>query len=188
MTKKVCMIDVDDTLVHMFGNWKKWYEDKYNIELNPTNLHTNLDTFRYAFDFWRDDKLYNNLSPVEYSQEAIKVLADKYEIVFCSWCMIEHKNSKINFINKHYKKIVGDIHFIDTRSKFMLRPDVAIDDRLLFLYEISQFNPQAKLIQPYNEGYEIHDTNFKDSIIPDNFNPIKENWFGIYNLAKSDLI
>jgi 5'(3')-deoxyribonucleotidase len=64
-----------------------------------------------------------------------------WEIVFVSTCVADHRNSKINFLARHFPFMDG---FIDTRDKHFIAYDLLIDDKIDHHKKGLEYRPKAK--------------------------------------------
>lgn len=127
---KTLMIDVDDTIVNMIDDFKKHIS---TFSSNDNYYELSQEEQEKAMSFWKNDKLYENKVPDEGAVEAIAKLAKRYNVYFCSACIIEHKKSKEEFLDRHFK----GIPLVDTHHKHVCKPDIAIDDRIEVLNKMS---------------------------------------------------
>jgi len=155
--KKIILVDVDETVVCNYNQWKQWYKDETGAEIDFNNNETVNDamlTHRVdPLGFWKQRDLYDNQVPIEGSVEVITKLRDKYDFVFVSNCFSEHLDSKVKFLRKHF----GDIPFVSTGEKGYVKCDIAIDDRHFYLRQIREKQPQVHCIQikaPFNKEHD----------------------------------
>lgn len=134
-------VDVDNTVVDIGAHWQRYlcgrYEAKSEVfqsdEKLPYNLtHAfNIPEGCDPFAFWRDPSLYEGLTPIEGSVEALRSLKEEgHQIFFISQMKGWHSKSKYYFIEKWFpfKDAV-----IMTKEKWAIRPDIMIDDNVIVL-------------------------------------------------------
>lgn len=137
--KPIILLDIDDTVVDMTTLWKEWYYKESGYELLIDNDVFAFNTQQSHVDpliFWSNNTLYDNLKPHQKAIDFVNTFKDKFDIVFCSWCYVEHKKSKEDFIKKYF----GKYPFIDTKYKEYVKCDFMIDDRISFLKKSKEFN------------------------------------------------
>jgi 5'(3')-deoxyribonucleotidase len=159
------MIDIDDTVVDMIPHWQIWAKNELDIDLQIDNsgfIDINLESQKLSIEWWKNDNLYQDKVPQEYSIEAINILRRYYDVYFCSTCMIEHKRSKEEFVSKFFK----DIPLVDTHHKYLCKPDIIIDDKISVLHDAHN----------YNSSECIHK---KNSINSKNKYPYLDKWIDI---------
>lgn len=152
-------IDVDITLVDTGYEWWEWcvsnLADIDPIFLEIPSVHSMYDdtevsgkcSYNFSeeflnfkektgidiFSFWKQENLYNELSPLPNSVNVIKRLVDAgHEIVFISHTHGGHLKSKVDFLRRHFPftDIGGKGGFIATKEKHLVDVDVMIDDRI----------------------------------------------------------
>ena len=145
--KPTILIDIDETVVLTIQDWKDWYRKETGNDLDLSSqisvenslINHHIDPLNY----WRNAKLYDTKVPIKEAGTFIQKYRYDYNIVFCSNCFTEHKESKQKFIKRWF----GDFPFIDTESKEYVKCDYAIDDRAYFLRNIKKHQPQTTCIQ-----------------------------------------
>jgi 5'(3')-deoxyribonucleotidase len=148
--KKTIMIDIDDTVVDMINPWKQWYRDESGGELIIENNTFRLDLMTSHVDpleFWSNPELYEDKVANPNAVDFVNKYKDTFNIIFCSWCFVEHKKSKEDFIKREF----GRFPLIDTKYKQYVKCDIAIDDRINFLHSIKEANQDVEAIH-YNNG------------------------------------
>lgn len=146
-------VDVDLTLVDTGSEWWKWLSNYGNVHTERDILKfkdreclykLNYDLTKYfpdfmekclsnPFDFWKQEDLYDNLTPLQNSVEVLRQLVDTgHDIVFISHCHGGHFKSKVDWLKKHFSftDIGGKGGFIATKEKYLVNVDVMIDDRI----------------------------------------------------------
>lgn len=144
-------VDVDLTLVDTGSEWWEWLTTIYTSRdfyyLSDTyNNHGKLeyDLTKYftdcsekiegnPFDFWKQDDLYDKLSPLTHSVEVLRQLVEAgHDIVFISYCHGGHFKSKVDWLKKYFPfvDIGGKGGFIATKEKHLVNVDAMIDDRI----------------------------------------------------------
>lgn len=152
MKKQVIAIDVDLVLVDVIPQWKQWLlsnSTQYDTGRYKKDLiisQVEYDTINYytlkdgvdGFEFWRRYDLYDNASVYETAPDVIKKLYESgHDIVFVSYSLAGHLDSKVNFLKRSFPFIdKDDFHFISTKSKGFVKCDVLIDDRHSFLNQM----------------------------------------------------
>lgn len=150
-------IDIDLTLVDTGSEWWKWMlynlrsVDSSYLEFSDVKTHFNMgkEKLPYAlndvfpefeettdenpFDFWKQEDLYDNLSPLPHSVEVVGQLVEAgHDIVFISHCHGGHFKSKVDWLKKYFPftDIGGKGGFIATKEKHLVNVGVMIDDRI----------------------------------------------------------
>lgn len=125
---KIISIDLDDTVVDMRSEWLSYCQDRFQYTVKGLMPSYNLCDYYgpSAMDFWSQENLYDNLSPIEEAKEVLDMLNSKgFEIGFCSYTKKGHYSSKCEFIKKHfpYYKFI-----MNTQEKNYTRCNFFIDD------------------------------------------------------------
>ncbi|QHJ85719.1 MAG: hypothetical protein [Cystoviridae sp.] len=145
-------IDIDITLVETEVEWWKWLHDYGNYysysdilreaQKEGGKLDYNLAKYFHDFqdkcendphNFWKQDNLYDQLSPLPDSVNVVKKLVDAgHEIVFISYCQGNHMSSKVRWLKKHFPFVKMGVNggFLHTKEKHLVDVDVMIDDRI----------------------------------------------------------
>lgn len=141
-------VDVDLTVVRSDYGWFDWcnklsahkhYAQDFIdsgklIPYNFCSLYPDLEVSQ-VLDYWRQRDIYDNLSPISGSVEALSYLSKRHEIVFVSTIKGDHHKSKYQFVDRNYPFMDG---FIATKEKKYARVDVMIDDRLDVLHKVDR--------------------------------------------------
>ena len=140
-------IDVDQTIVNSHIAWN------YYI-LNVTDYKFNIFTADLSLyeDFWKDDKLYDEFTPVAYAVKSITKLSQDNEIIFISKCFDEHLESKKRFLKESFK---FDYEFISIENKWEIPVDVMIDDNEYILDKMDCIKLKIALFNVTSEKYLI---------------------------------
>lgn len=141
------LCDVDLTIIETDECWLNWLilnseyfdAETYCKDLDEEVLDYNLSTYFQGlkgdpYSFWRKDDLYDNLTPLEHSQEVLEKYSDECDLVFVSALKGDHHKSKVNFCKKHFPFMKG---FIGTKEKYHVvrNDDILIDDRMSNFYD-----------------------------------------------------
>lgn len=151
--KRIIAIDVDLTIVDTLTPWIKWFINKTGIPFGKEDITQyyigslmKAKTKDYGIDgfdpndYWRIPDLYDYLSPLYDAYEVINSLIDDgLDIVFVSKCYPEHIDSKKDFLMAHF----GQVPFVSTSEKYMVRYDYFIDDHLNNIIAGESRNPDA---------------------------------------------
>lgn len=129
-------IDVDMTIVDSGNMWLEWLEEKAGrrVERGPW-MPYNLATLFPEMDneegmgFWKSASLYDECLPMEGAVDSLEAMHRAgHKIVFVSYVMGNHFESKQNFLKRHFPFHSG---FIATREKHLVTAaDVIVDDRV----------------------------------------------------------
>jgi 5'(3')-deoxyribonucleotidase len=155
--KKTILIDIDDTVIDMHNPWSLWYKEQTGQELLVQHDQFAFDISITHIDplmYWVNPELYDDREPWSGAVDFVNKYKDTHNIIFCSWCFVEHKKSKENFIKKHF----GDYPFIDTKYKEYIKCDYMIDDKLFFLDNSARHNYDSRILIHFNNGL-----NYKES-------------------------
>lgn len=142
--KRVAVIDCDQTVVNTAYSWWQWlelhtkagyaYEDvslNYNFADVYADVWDKQGKTGHPFDYWRGKCVYDSLSPIQGSVEALQALHDKgWDIIFVSAVKGDHHKSKYGFLKEHFPFMAA---FIATKEKGYVKADLVIDDRNKFL-------------------------------------------------------
>lgn len=177
MSKSVLAIDVDITtlasdilwwewLQHITGTFNGSLEQRMQDSLlRGEQVDYNLSTYFSdpinkrvsAFDFWREEGLYNFVRPIGGAVAGITKLAKDFEIVFVTYCKRNHSRSKYNCLERHFGHIPFD--YVVTKEKHRVAADLLIDDRNEFINQFLTSNRCAvKLLTPYTQSESLIDT------------------------------
>ena len=155
--KKVVLVDVDETIVTNYSDWKEFYRNVTGAEIDFDSNETVNDaliTHRAdPLDFWRKPDLYDNKEPILEAERVINMYKDDFDFVFVSNSFAEHTQSKRRFL----KKFFPGIPFISTDQKGYVKCDIAIDDRHYYLRQIRERQPDVECIQikaSYNNEHD----------------------------------
>lgn len=145
---KVIGVDVDLTVVDPVPGWLDWYFRLTGKTLD-VNVEFNIEKLMIhhhdPMQYWKNDKLYDNLEPIVGSVENLKNLKEAgFKIVFISNCYPEHLNSKKYFIKRNFPFADG---FIDTADKGFVGVDYFIDDYNHYLNQVKTQNPDCICIK-----------------------------------------
>ena len=184
MSKLKCIaIDVDLVLVDVIPKWHTYLQSlclsydavRYKKDLQRERVDYNITHYYElpvgvdGMDFWRQDDLYDDATPIKHAVAGVEEIYTRgHDIVFVSMCYHEHTKSKINFLRRSFPFIHNDdFHFISTKSKGMVRCDVLVDDRAMFLNKMSDKTLCIKFHTPYLQCEEprqhyITHNNWKD--------------------------
>lgn len=132
-------VDVDNTVVDIGYQWFMYLLNRYEIReerLTPELPYNISEAFFIPegcdpFAFWRDPSLYEGLTPIVGSVEALQALKEEgHQIFFISQMKGWHSKSKYYFLEKWFpfKDAV-----IMTKEKWAIRPDIMIDDNVIVL-------------------------------------------------------
>jgi 5'(3')-deoxyribonucleotidase len=171
MTKqKVIALDVDLVLTNIIPKWQMYLHSRcisfdhkrFNKDLQHERVDYNITRYYElpmdvdGFDFWRQHDLYDDAKLLKYAKEVImNWYMDGHELVFTSFCFSEHEQSKIKFLKRSLSFIdEEDFHFISTKSKGMVRADVCLDDRNVFLNQMGNKTLCIKFHTPYTQCEE----------------------------------
>lgn len=134
VNETVFAVDVDAVVVDTPKLWYDWIQEKSGqtpdikgvLPYDLGSLFNDLDFD--PMDWWKSERLYDGLQPIEGSVEALETLHNKgLDIVFVSYCKGNHGHSKYDFLEKHFPFLKGAIW---TREKQFTRCHAIIDDRL----------------------------------------------------------
>jgi 5'(3')-deoxyribonucleotidase len=147
-------IDVDLTLVNSLENWVLWYEHKTGHSLlndfnknidHGLNIQKLMIYHDSPLDYWKLPDLYDNLHPMDGCVQVVKYLQEiGHDIIFISYCVPSHIDSKTSFLNRNFGP---DIKLIDTKHKEYVKMDMFIDDHSEFLDNVRKLQPDCITIQ-----------------------------------------
>lgn len=166
--RKVLVCDVDLTVVDTAFSWWKWLEvmTKANIPYSEACKYYNFSIpYKEAwekkgcsgspYDFWRQRHLYDDLTPMEGSVEALKAAKEYgYDIVFASAIKGDHSKSKYYFLDEHFPFKDG---VLLTKEKGYIAADIVVDDRNKFLNQFtSPETLRVKIETPFDQDEELN--------------------------------
>lgn len=135
----ILVCDVDGVVVDLSQKWYEWlrtistkYAEHPSFEevVKHYDFYVpfkGLTTEQAARHFWKMEHIYDHVSPLEGSVEALQAFKRAgWDIVFASHVEGSHSLSKYNFLKRNFP-MDG---FMATREKHFLRADVVIDDRV----------------------------------------------------------
>ncbi len=164
---KVCVCDVDLTVVDSASYWYDWLEYRTKAGLSKEEVFKNYDlSSAYTdiwlrkglqgtpMDFWRGEHTYDDMTPLEGSVGALRGIKEAgYDIVFVSALKGHHHRSKYNFLEKHFPFMDG---FLGTQEKKYVKADIIIDDRNRFLNMFPDHNIlKIKKQTPHDQDCEL---------------------------------
>lgn len=146
--KKIILCDVDLTVVDPIPFWWRWLQIQYGVGLDFDMVKYHYDHTKEKLpydvsvlfknkqgefpvnidpsDFWRNEGIYDLMTPIFKSVETLRELSKEYEIRFVSHCKGNHHKSKYEFLKRNFPFMSG---FAATKEKYMLHADIFIDDR-----------------------------------------------------------
>ena len=179
--------DVDGVIVDTPMLWLEHLESICNKTL-PRDQMYNYDLRVYfekelenigidAFEWWRQEGLYDYLEPIEGSVGVLQELSERgHEIVFVSAIKGWHVKSKYYFLRKYFPFMSG---YVSTKEKGYVRADVMIDDRArnlqLFSHDTLKLMYDSKFLQN-----DLLDKN-RDCMIH-----IAKDWQSVYDIIRRD--
>lgn len=136
----VIAVDVDNTILDITTRWWEWLESicsckkpmfQYRHPLSydfRIYFEEELKTVnRCAYDFFRQDGLYDLAKPYEKAVTVLRTLAEAgHEIVFVSAIKGRHSKSKYEFLKRNFPFMSGVVY---TKEKQYVSCHVFIDDR-----------------------------------------------------------
>lgn len=167
--RKVLGVDVDLTVVRTDLAWIEWLNNLtgrnviINEEVNDTYPYDltklypgEMFTWGDGLDFWREEGVYDKLSPIEGTVEFLREASKTgWDVVFISQIKGNHQKSKYYFLKKHFPFMAGAIW---TKEKHYVRVDAMIDDRVKVLNKMPD-NVQCILkTTPYSQCEQLKRT------------------------------
>lgn len=164
--RKVIGVDVDLTVVDTGRAWMEWLDAltgrSFSKDLwKATNLPYDLSKLYGpwledrgdAFDFWRQENLYDSLQPDALAQETLSSLSKHgWDVVFVSTVKGHHGKSKYYWLKKHFPFMAGALW---TKEKHYVACDAMLDDRNKVLNKmpthVQCFRPKT----PYDQEIEM---------------------------------
>ncbi len=174
------LIDIDDTIADLITVWLRRYNRKYKDNLKKESLTDwNLALFtkpecgNRIFEFIESPNLYNYIKPMPLALDGISALRNLgFEIVYNTYSTNGAAGSKFRWLQKHgfWKK---EDHYIETKSKFLIKGDLMIDDGW---HNIEKFAGFSLLIdQPWNRKFNHPNRMYDWKDIIENINKYREN-------------
>lgn len=170
VSKKVILVDLDDTLIELVENWTNYLSNKYNLNVckkditdwEITQFFPTLTTEQVIEplslkSFWEEVK------PISESPHYLmKLYEEGYDIYIVTATNYRVLPIKIEKIINVYFPFIDNKHIILADNKHMILGDVLIDDKLDNLLG-NQYN-KILFRQPHNkfidvEKYNIYDAN-----------------------------
>mgnify|MGYP002640290601 CR=1 FL=1 len=159
------VVDVDLTVVDTLTPWVTWWEKRVDTKFDWSAVNKDLSINKQlhqlmsceeALTFWRNPELYDNLTPLTGSRNALRLLKSMgYDLFFVSNCEDDHVESKRRFLDKYFPFHDG---LIDTCQKHSIEADIYFDDHVEYVDKILKNRPYAKVYQfvtPDNE-YQLN--------------------------------
>lgn len=150
MTRPIFKVDVDLCVVDSVSSengWIDWCNKMSGLKLTPQDMNWDYSIGKYydaklkplglnALDWWRQQGIYDNLTPLYGVEQALKAAVDAgYDVVFVSHIKGNHHKSKFNFLKRHFGDVMSG--FIGTKEKHFVSSgtamDIIIDDRHEYL-------------------------------------------------------
>lgn len=134
---KIIAVDVDLTVVDSLAPWMDWFKQRTGrLPQNLNKVYDLVPEMREIvheegmsfdpYEFWHHKDLYDGLSPIEGSVEALAEIRNAGDkIIFVSLCDPGHIDSKIAFLKRNFKYD----GFVATADKHWVGYDAIIDDR-----------------------------------------------------------
>lgn len=117
--------------------------DVDGVLVDTINLYKQCSSsFEDPLDFWRNENLYDNLTPMEGSVEKLESLSEYFNIVFISRLKGNHHRSKVYWLKKHFPFMTA---FVGTHEKWVMNDSVVamIDD---LEDNLVKFDPQKRVL------------------------------------------
>jgi 5'-nucleotidase len=153
--------DIDDVLLPLVPAWLKKYNRKYKDNLKVEQiLDWNIDRFvkgecgSKIYEFIENPKIYNKIKPMPYALEGIDAFRELgFEIIYCTHSTVGAAGRKFIWLKDNGFWKEGD-HYVETKSKHIIRADVLIDDNFS---HIEKFQGRMPLLfdMPWNRQYNI---------------------------------
>ena len=177
---QIALIDCDEVLVYSGMRWLDWLnlktdQNKTLIDVNfsyQLDDHFRDDMTEDPFSFWHCDKLYDNMVAIHNAKAGLLALIDAgFKIYIVTYCVGNHFSSKCRFIKKNFSGLYEDI--IATKSKFMIKGDLIIDDRNEYLSKFcGEETFRVRMKSPFKQTVDF---------VPD---LEMRNWDDIYKVIK----
>lgn len=161
MSRPIIACDVDCTIVDTGREHWKWLCEETGTTIDkrpfpegeslPYNLGECFGIPERAMDFWRQEHLYDFLSPVEGCVEALQYASEFYNIIFVSRVKGFHAKSKYYFLKKHFPFFHEAVW---TFNKGVVRCNALIDDRVENLNSLTHGETAFLLKTPYKQNVE----------------------------------
>lgn len=168
---KTVVVDVDLTILDpAFGfqglDWFSWLSARC-VSFNP-QMYRDLGEDKCDYNlakyftlpeevdpmsFWKQDTLYDCMSPTRDAIEVLNRLSEHHNVIFASYCKSGHSKSKYNMLKKYFPKMAG---FHATKEKGFLRSDYIIEDRHSFLNQFTNGEKKFKMVTPYTQDEELN--------------------------------
>lgn len=184
-SKPTLGVDVDLTTLRSDRAWWIWLKhmtmdttlpdtiDEYVAQGNTVNYcisdhfgkpyNDNVD----SLDFWRNEGVYDTITPVDGAVKSITSLMEHFNIVFVTHNKGNGGRSKFNNLARHFGK--GNFGQIVTKEKYLAKIDVLIDDRNDFLNKCAEngilsIKINTPFVQNTPADYRILEFDFWDEI------------------------
>jgi 5'(3')-deoxyribonucleotidase len=153
------LIDIDDTLLELVDKWLEIYREQSGHNLQPEEI-TDWCIGDFTLPGWKekfyqiieDPNIYNNMKVTPYALEGINIIRrvdPEPVLIFCTHSTKGAAGRKLDALKEHGFWKDGD-HFVETKSKFLIKADVIIDDNF---DNIKNFEGELKLLvrRPWNK-------------------------------------
>ena len=147
-------VDVDLTIVDSLTPWIKWWSLRTGKSFNWSevskeySINKQLEsamTREETLEFWKNPALYDGLSPLVGSRNALRLLKSTgHNVFFVSNCEDAHFDSKKRFLDKFFPFHDG---LINTHRKHEIEADIYFDDHVDYVDKIIANRPHSKVYQ-----------------------------------------
>ena len=134
--KKRLAIDMDQVICDLLTVWIDRYNNDYGDNLKKEditewNWHhlTKPECGKKVYEYLDDQNMFENLPVIEGSQEVVKELSEKYEILIVTapW-NVYNVIPKYKWLKKHFA-FIDERNYVFTRNKSLVKADWLIDDK-----------------------------------------------------------
>lgn len=160
--KPIIACDVDDIVANLLGEWLSRYNEKYDDDLLPEEIHS-WDIDRYVkpecgkaiYRFLSDPTLYDSVEPHEHALETVAELREIGHLIFVTSCEGEiQRDHKFRWLRR--KGFLGDHQkgdYITCKDKWLIGADYLIDDGQ---HNVESFHRNGLLVtRPHNKLFEL---------------------------------
>lgn len=161
---KIIAVDVDGTIANTHLAWLDRYNQEYDDNLTKEDwlswdIHEIVkpECGKRIYKYIEDPKLYDDVKPIEGSQEKIKTLKQCFRVVFVTTSTFGAAGRKFKWL-KDWKFLQGDEenNYVECRDKSLVFSDYLLDDDIKNIQKSVPYGTRINVIytQPWNKYFQ----------------------------------
>lgn len=163
--RKVILVDQDEVLAEFLGGLCKELNRVFKSNLKKEDfsqwdLEDVLEPKMLEYVYNNPD-IFERLDVIKDAQKYLKLLSNDYDIYIVTAAYWNTVTFKVNWIKKHFP-FIPEENIIISRSKFMVRGDIIIDDNTKTMEDCLRYN---QLIQPILMSAP-HNLEYRNDFVP----------------------